>query len=105
MQIMRSHETCNIQAQEQADEDTRQHFGDLTRGLDYQLCPECKRPIEQNGGCNHMTCEACTTQFCYVCGLQAVGDSGHWGLGRCIFIGRDEARAADGAFRRATAET
>lgn len=31
-------------------------------------CPKCNFYIERITGCNHMTCNRCKTDFCYLCG-------------------------------------
>jgi len=33
-----------------------------------KLCPKCFVEIEKNGGCNHMKCRMCSTNFCWQCG-------------------------------------
>ncbi|KXT04265.1 hypothetical protein AC578_7898 [Pseudocercospora eumusae] len=57
-------------------------FDGLIRGQDYQFCPnsDCKAPVSQIDGCNHMICEvsACETEFCYICGEPAKHPSTHW---------------------------
>ncbi|KAG7342051.1 IBR/half ring-finger domain containing protein [Nitzschia inconspicua] len=30
-------------------------------------CPGCRAPIEKNGGCNHVHCSSCQTDFCWLC--------------------------------------
>ncbi|KAI8463915.1 MAG: hypothetical protein J3K34DRAFT_474800 [Monoraphidium minutum] len=39
-------------------------------------CPKCLKPVEKNGGCNHVVCQ-CGQPFCWLCG-QATGLAHTW---------------------------
>ncbi|TKX22672.1 ubiquitin-protein transferase-like protein 3 [Elsinoe australis] len=49
-----------------ADEGTQQLL-EVARGQRWQRCYQCRRVIELNTGCYHITCR-CGAHFCYVCG-------------------------------------
>lgn len=50
----------------------------LPSDLEVQPCPRCKVPWALWDGCNHMTCKSCRTSYCFICGKEALGNSGHW---------------------------
>mmetsp|Transcript_44854 Transcript_44854/g.116156 ORF Transcript_44854/g.116156 Transcript_44854/m.116156 type:complete len:707 (-) Transcript_44854:162-2282(-) len=33
-------------------------------------CPRCKRQTLKSGGCNHMTCQVCRAEWCWICSSQ-----------------------------------
>lgn len=41
---------------------TLKYLSEFTAG-----CPTCGAPCQKTGGCNHMTCQRCSTHFCYLC--------------------------------------
>ncbi|KAF2770954.1 hypothetical protein EJ03DRAFT_51141 [Teratosphaeria nubilosa] len=59
----------------------------MVRGVDYQLCPKCRIPVQLWDGCNHMQCGMCGVSFCWICGREQEADSGHWMLGSCSRYG------------------
>ncbi|XP_024444891.1 probable E3 ubiquitin-protein ligase ARI7 isoform X2 [Populus trichocarpa] len=62
-------------------------------------CPKCKRPIEKNQGCMHMTCTPpCKFEFCWLC-LGAWSDHGER-TGGFYACNRYEAAKQEGASRQ-----
>ncbi|KAL9380442.1 hypothetical protein Peur_026099 [Populus x canadensis] len=60
-------------------------------------CPKCKRPIEKNQGCMHMTCTPpCKFEFCWLC-LGAWSDHGER-TGGFYACNRYEAAKQEGAY-------
>lgn len=39
-------------------------------------CPNCSFQTEKNGGCNHMTCQNCQCNWCWICGQVILGSVG-----------------------------
>jgi len=39
-------------------------------------CPRCNFETEKNGGCNHMTCQHCKCDWCWICGQTIEGGVG-----------------------------
>ena len=44
-----------------------------------RACPSCGSLIEHGGQCKHITCKACTNEFCFVC--LRIRDGGSWSCG------------------------
>jgi E3 ubiquitin-protein ligase RNF19A len=46
---------------------TDESYEAWARGKNIQKCPNCKRRVEKDSGCNHMTCAVCGYQWCWLC--------------------------------------
>jgi hypothetical protein len=44
-----------------------------------KVCPNCRAHTEKNGGCNHMTCQACKHNWCWLC-------NGPYKSGACLSV-------------------
>lgn len=64
------------------EEDKQKMLESKERGIKFQLCPNCSRPIHLTEACHHIKCP-CGTEFCYLCGKAASERSGHWHPGSC----------------------
>ena len=55
----------------------------------YRRCPNrtCRQPIEKSGGCNHMTCFHCRTDFCWLCGERIAPGMVGWHYSRSNLFG------------------
>lgn len=67
-------------------------------------CPKCKKPVEKNGGCNHVTCR-CGQSFCWHCGV-ATGAEHSWqsianhSCGRFAVEAAEKAKVAEAELQR-----
>ena len=65
-------------------------------GVQVQRCPGCKKIIGLKDGCNHIVCESCHKNFCFVCGVEAHDNPGstHWTQGGCPRYGTRDSSTA-----------
>ena len=48
-------------------------FYEWARDKNVKLCPQCRLPVEKNGGCPNMNCTKCGFGFCWLC-MQSTSD-------------------------------
>jgi hypothetical protein len=41
-------------------------------------CPGCRIPLTKDGGCNHMCCARCRTDWCWLCRMKTPDAYGHF---------------------------
>jgi hypothetical protein len=88
-------EDCRVySARVLKEEQTNQKFIDETT----KHCPSCDVATYKNGGCNHMTCQHCNADWCWICHQKIIGGGGgvtdHYRSGSCAHM--QFTRTADG---------
>lgn len=49
---------------------------EIAKSLGAKDCPKCTRQTEKAGGCNHMTCQQCHCEWCWICEKEILGQIG-----------------------------
>jgi len=57
---------------------------------DTKACPVCGVRTEKTGGCNHMTCQRCGSDWCWVCGKKLDDVTAHYYFGGPFACGQFE---------------
>lgn len=57
---------------------------------DTKACPVCGVRTEKTGGCNHMTCQRCSCDWCWVCGQKLEDVTAHYYFGGPFTCGQFE---------------
>ncbi|GAA6000485.1 hypothetical protein JCM10207_008033 [Rhodosporidiobolus poonsookiae] len=71
--------------------------GVLARERGYQRCPGCRRMVELDHGCFHMTC-MCHREFCYLCAAEWKNcECPQWDEARLLRAAEDRVRVAEQA--------
>ncbi|CAD8115557.1 unnamed protein product [Paramecium sonneborni] len=50
------------------EDNLQQVLNEWQENRDTQQCPRCKIIVEKINGCNHMTCQFCQHEWCWICG-------------------------------------
>jgi ariadne-1 len=69
------------------------------KGLKVKPCPNCGISIEKNSGCNHMTCNQCGYEWCWLC--RGKFTYTHYDSGQCENLHFEEADSLEEAVEQA----